>query len=606
MGALARILGGLSGRSSLENPNTPLSDPDAWVYDVLGGGRSDGGVTVNRDAALGYPAVWRAVNLISRDVAKLPVYVYRRVGEGKERATEHPAYRLLRREPNESMTGHTFRQTLQAHLLMDGNAYAFIERDGAARPRALLPLMPDAVTPVRVGGRLWYVWRSSSGEQRRLKAEDVLHVKGLGYDGLVGYNPIAYYRESIGMGLAARKFGAVYFKNAATPKVVLQHPGKLKREAAERLRDDWQRMHAGLDAVHRTAILEEGLEAKVLSFDAESSQLLETRQFEIREIANLFGVPPHKLGDSARTSYASLEMENQSYLDDALDPWLVAWEEECWAKLLTEAEKRADSHSVEFLRQALIRADLSTRFSAYSTAVQGGWMSRDEVRARESMNPIPDGAGRAYYIPENVKTTDEIDSDDQPEGDEEDNREGERATSAGGHGGHETESTDRKEATEAQAKEADELADPQGGRGRGEDSAGPGGGAPSADPRLAEALRHAVENTAARMARRVAGKAQKAAKRPAEFLAFTDRLQEAHGATIAEALSPLVEVARAAGSRADAVDLAATMVEVARAQLVEVATRANVGDLVGAVDSWAGDFETTWAAAVAARVVEEV
>jgi HK97 family phage portal protein len=395
---------------SLENPSISLQDPSAWD-DFSGGGPSDSGVRVNERTALTYDAVWRAINLISRDVGKLPTMVYKRDGKGKSRDTDHPAFRLLRWKPNEYMGAFTFKQTLMAHVLLRGNGYAYIFRNADGTPQSLLPLMPDRTYPVRENSRLWYVTTVSlsSGqgqpiqtEQRKLVAEDVLHFRGLGHDGLSGYDVISYARDSIGLGLAARKFGALVFANGAEPALILEHPNRLSAQASKNLRESWGKMHRGIDKSHTVAILEEGMTAKPYSFSAKQAQLLEAREFSLLEVANWFHLPPHKVGHTARTSFSSLEQEQASYLSESLDPWLIGIEEEFIDKLLTEDQKQADTHTVEFLRQALLRSDLTARTSYYVSAIQNSWMSPDEVRALENMNPREDGKGNQYLTPMNM------------------------------------------------------------------------------------------------------------------------------------------------------------------------------------------------------------
>ena len=388
---------------SIENPTTPLNDPDDWLYDALGSAPSSAGTRVSRHTALTYAAVWRAVNLISSSVAKIPILVYRRDGKGKVVATDHPAYRLLRRGPNEYMTAFTWKQTAQQHLLLCGNSYSYIERREDGSPSALLPLSPELTAPLRVDGVLWYVTKiPGSNELRKLRSEDVLHIPGMGFDGLCGYSVITYARESIGLGLAARYYGTKFFRNNARPSIVLEHPGKLTDEAMTNIRNSWERLYSGLENAHRPAILREGMRLTPYGINARDSQLLESRQFEVREIANFFGVPPHKIGDQSRAGYNSLEQEDQSFLDDTLDPWFCSWEEECWRKLMTEEEKSSESCLVSFDRSQLVRANLEARGNYYTKAIQWGWMSPDEARDREGLNPREDGKGGEYLRPLNM------------------------------------------------------------------------------------------------------------------------------------------------------------------------------------------------------------
>lgn len=386
---------------SLENENVNWNDP-AVLAEILHGGRDAwSGMVIGRKEALTYGAFWRGVQIVSSTVAKLPLFVYARIDGGKDRATTHPAYRLLRYKPNQYMTAYVFRQTLQAQVMTTGNGFAAIIRNESGEPIELLPLNPDSTYPVRVNGTMWYVYRQNAVEFK-LPDSDVLHVKGLGFDGFLGYNVIEYARNCLGTGLAAEEYGARFFANNAEPRVVLEAPAKLDDKTVAIIRRQWNEIHEGLDSSHRTAVLHSGLTVKPFSTSAKDSQLMELRRFQIRDVANWVGVPAYMLGDDTKSSYNSLESENQNFLDNSLDPWLVAWEMECWDKLLTEREKQEDSHVIEFLRQALIRANMTERANAYHLALQDGWMSRDEIRERENMNAIPDGSGGTFLRPLNM------------------------------------------------------------------------------------------------------------------------------------------------------------------------------------------------------------
>ncbi|MCH8235704.1 MAG: phage portal protein [Chloroflexi bacterium] len=403
----------------IENPATPLSDPDNWLIDAIGGGTSSSGVLVNSETALTYPAVFRGVALISGDVAKIPFYVYERRagGLGKDRAKSHPAYRLLRHKANEVQTASAFRELLQAQAVLQGNGYAWIERAKTGAPGALLPLNPALTNPLRLGGKVWYETIIRGGERILIPWTDVIHIKGLPssmHDGLRGVSVIAKAAEALGLGMAAISYGARFFANDSTPRAVLEHPGKLNQKGRENLREGWERMNRGVSNSHRTAILEEGMKLHAFSITPEDAQLLATREHEIRAtVANFLGIPPHMLGDNSRTSFSSLESETQSYLDRSLDPWLAKWESEAWDKLLTDRQQRADSHLCEFLRSALVRANLKERFAAYAVALTNGILNIDEVRDRENLNPLPDGLGQEYRVPLNLQVVGE----DPPEPD---------------------------------------------------------------------------------------------------------------------------------------------------------------------------------------------
>lgn len=402
-------------RRSIENPNTPLSNPDDWLYDAFGAQKSSSGVRVSANSALRYAPWWRGINVVSRDVAKLPLLVYRRAGAGKERDVRHPSFRLLRHRSNdELLSAFMFKQTLQAHAMSWGNGYAWIRRDGNATPLELIVLAPYDVIPLRENGRLWYAI-NVEGVWRRESPANVLHIKGLSADGLVGYSVFQKAADSLGEGMAAQQYGSRFFRNAARPSVVIEVPGNMTAEAQGEFRRQWDALHSGVDASHRTAILTNSAKVHPFSMNARESQLEQLRRFSLTEVASWIGVPVHKVGGEGRTSFSSLEQENQAYLDESLDPWLVNWEEECREKLLTEREKRDDTHVIEFMRQALVRADLATRGNYYQMAIRGGWMSRDDVRSRENMNPLPDDEGGKFFAPLELQV---IGEDQPPEVDD--------------------------------------------------------------------------------------------------------------------------------------------------------------------------------------------
>jgi len=341
---------------------------------------------ISREKALTISAVYKAINLIATSVGKLPLNVFKRTKDGKEKAHWHPANSLLRYRFNSEMGAKVCKQTLTAHVLLHGDGYGYILRDPSGNPVEILPLNPTNTFPVRENGKLWYV-TAINQEQRRIEATNILHLGGLSWDGLTGLSVLQYAARSFGVAMNASKHAASFFKNSARPGVVLEYPNKLKPEAAKALRENWDKMFKGIDNGHRTAVLEDGMTLKAFSLSAKDAQLIEAMRFSVVDIANWFGVPPHKLGDNSKSSYNSLEQENQSFLDDTLDNWLVTWEEECREKLLTEEQKRSDSYLIEFNRMALVRADLKTRADYYSRATGGAaWMSVNEVRSRENMN----------------------------------------------------------------------------------------------------------------------------------------------------------------------------------------------------------------------------
>jgi len=371
---------------------TTLSNPDRWLVEELGGGKAKSGVVVNEQSALRVTAYLAAVKIISETVASLPLIVYRRLQpRGKERAPDHPLYTVLHDQANSEMTAYQFRETLQGHICNWGNGYAEIERDGAGRVIGLWPLLPDRTWPERdpVTQRIRYRTTLPDGDQVILPYERVLHIPGFGYDGLVGHNPVRLAREAIGMALATEEFGASFFGQGATPSGVVEYPNTLSDEAYERYVKSVREAYEGLSKAHRLMILEQGLTFKQITIPPEEAQFLETRKFQVSEIARIFRVPPHMLGDLERATFSNIEHQSIEFVVHTIRPWLVRWEQAIRMKLLTPAERR--EFFAEFLVDGLLRGDIKSRYEAYAVGRQNGWLSANDIREMENMNPIPGG-----------------------------------------------------------------------------------------------------------------------------------------------------------------------------------------------------------------------
>ena len=379
-------------RRNLENPRYSIDDPALW--DILDAEPSASGVRVNQTTALKVHPVFRAVALISGYVAKLPLQVIDR--ETREVVEDHPAHLLMRHKASPEMTAYHLKRAVQLQALLYGDGFAYVMRRGDGSPIEVIPLSSDRTFPVRENGRLLYVTivgrpLEEGGEPRKLLPENVIHIRGPSLDGLIGLDTIRLAADDIGLARANTVYAARFFRQAATPKVVILHPAKLTDDAFARLKKSWESMHVGLENAHKTAILEEGAQIQPLSLKPEETQLIENRKFDLVAVANWFGIPVHKVGGEGRTSYASLEQENQAFLDDCLDPWLVCWETECWDKLLSEREKREQRLIFEFKRQAMLRSDDSRRAAFYRSALAGiPWMHPDEVRRLENLPPRDD------------------------------------------------------------------------------------------------------------------------------------------------------------------------------------------------------------------------
>ena len=387
----------------LERPPVNFAD-DGWY------GSSPAGMS--RTKALTVGAVFRAVNLISGYVGKLPCFTYRYEDDGKSRAANDPSYSLARWKWAQNISALHGRQTLTAHALLQGGGFAYIVRETnpssqwQGRPKEIVPLHPDQTHPRKnASGETVYLTRINDRDHT-IAAENILHIRGLGFDGLNGYSVIQFAATSLGLAKGAQEHGENFFKHGTALSGVLETPEVLDEPAIQRLRTQWQKLYGGVKNHHKPAVLEQGLKYAPVSLNAADSQLIETMQFTFRDVANWFGVPPHKLGDNSRTAYNSLEQENQAFLDDALDYWLVVWEQEMREKLLSERQKDRDSHFIEFERKALVRADLKTRAMYYKMATGGRpWMTPDEVRGKENVNTLGGDAAKLIDPTNNFDAT---------------------------------------------------------------------------------------------------------------------------------------------------------------------------------------------------------
>ncbi len=357
-------------------------------------GRTFSGKTVNERTALQTTAVYACVRILAETIASLPLHTYRYTDRGKEKALDHPLYYLLHDEPNPEMTSFVFRETLMSHLLLWGNAYAQIVRDGRSQILSLYPLLPDKMTVDRASnGELIYQYRTDRGLYL-LHREEVLHVPGLGFDGLIGYSPIAMAKNAIGMSIAAEEYGSSFFANGANPGGVLEHPGVVKDP--KRVRESWNAVYQGSSNAHRIAVLEEGMKFQAIGIPPEQAQFLETRKFQINEIARIFRVPPHMLADLEKSSFSNIEQQSLEFVKYTLDPWVIRWEMAIQKALFLPFEKK--QYFVKFNLDGLLRGDYQSRMSGYATGRQNGWLSSNDIRELENMNPIPPELGGDLYL----------------------------------------------------------------------------------------------------------------------------------------------------------------------------------------------------------------
>jgi len=361
-------------------------------------GETAAGVNVTEESALTMSAVFACVRVLAEGVAMLPLITYRRNGDAKERATEHPIYRLLKEAPNPEMTSFEFRETLVGHAATWGNGYAEIEWSKSGQPVALWPLRPDKMTVERRGGRLRYDYTLPDGGNQTLQWYQVHHLRGLSGNGVTGYSVIRLAMQGIGLGLAAEEHGARFYGNGARPGGVLEHPGRLSEQALNRLRDSWSNEHQGLSNSHRIKILEEGIKYNVIGIPPEEAQFIQTRKFQVSDVARWFRVPPHMIGDMDGATFSNIEEQGLEFVTYTLAPWLVRSEQALTRDLLTDAEQK--TYFIEYLVNGLLRGDIQSRYGAYSIGRQNGWLSANDIRTLENMNPIE--GGDVYLIPLNM------------------------------------------------------------------------------------------------------------------------------------------------------------------------------------------------------------
>lgn len=373
------------------------------TYNVLFGETSSG-KNVNERSAMRVTAVYACVRVLSEAIASLPLHLYKKISRfGKEKAIEHPLYEILHNEPNPEMTSFVFRETLMSHLLLWGNAYAQIIRNGKGQIMALYPLMPNRMTVDRDSkGEIYYKYFTNESDNKNLKRlsqinikkEEIFHVPGLGFDGLVGYSPIAMAKNAIGMAIATEEYGAKFFANGASPSGVLEHPGNIKDP--DKLRESWNKLFQGSANSHKIAILEEGLKYQPIGISPNEAQFLETRKFQIDEIARIFRVPPHMVGDLDKSSFSNIEQQSLEFVKYTLDPWVARWEQAIHRSLLLKNEKK--DYFVKFNVDGLLRGDYQSRMNGYATGMQNGFLSPNDIRSLENMDLIPDELGGNQYL----------------------------------------------------------------------------------------------------------------------------------------------------------------------------------------------------------------
>ena len=378
-----------------DKPRDSVSAAPVFYFGTSGSGKS-----VTAQTAIQLSTVYACVRVVSETVASLPLGVYEATDDGNLKAGDHPLYRLIHDELNAEMTSFVFREVMLAHLLLYGNSYSQIIRSGKNTVVGLYPLLPDHMDVDRDSkGNLTYTYTTSDGKTVVIKPQDILHIPGLGFDGIIGYSPIALEKNAIGLGIASEEYGSKFFSNGARPSGILTHPNTVKNPKA--VRESWNSAYGGSSNSNRVAILEEGMTFTPLSIPNNEAQFLETRKFQVDEICRIFRVPPHLVGNLEHATFSNIEHQSIDFAVHTIRPWLVRIEQSMNRALFTDQEK--GRFYVQFNIDGLMRGDYKSRMEGYAIARQNGWMSANDIRALENQNPIPkEEGGDAYLVNGNM------------------------------------------------------------------------------------------------------------------------------------------------------------------------------------------------------------
>jgi len=395
----------LERRASPENPSTNLANPSEWLVDYFGGGDTHAGRKVSGQSAMQSSVVYACVRVLADTIASLPLVIYRRLPDGgKERAANHPSSGALKNNPNPWMTSFVWRETSQTHIHLFGNAYSVVEKNQNGRAVSFIPVKPtDVSVEFDDAGELTYTVKSG-GTLSRMPSDRVLHIPGLGFDGISGRSDIGFARQAIGLSLGAEEYGARWFGNGARPSGVYTTPGTLTDKTRGKLREALKTIHGGVSNAHRIALLEGGVTWMPTSVPPEDSQFLETRRFQAEDIARVFRVPGHMIGIRDNQPRANVEQEAIDFVTHTVRPWLVRWEQEINRKLFD-----GTNFFAEFMVDGLLRGDFASRMAGFSTALQNGILNRNEARAMENRNAIE--GGDKFTVQLNLQDVEDIGED---------------------------------------------------------------------------------------------------------------------------------------------------------------------------------------------------
>lgn len=380
-----------------------LSNPERWLINLLGGNQSKSGARVNINTALQVMAVYACVRLISETYASLPLSVYEKLDRGRKKAENHPLYSVLHDIANPEMTSFEFRQTMMVNKLLTKGGIAEIVRNGAGQIAQLWPIPSNRVSIQRdlVTKELLYFINDQRGDRPFLRANQVWHLKGMSLDGLNSFEPVALAREAFGLAIATEEFGSRFFSQGANAGGIAEYPGKMDDVAFERYKASFNEAYQGLSNSNRVLFLEEGLKFHKIDTPPDASQFIETRKFQVNEVARFFNVPPHMIMDLERATFSNIEQQSIGFVVYTMRPWFVKTEQAIYKDLLTVAERK--KYFAKFNVDGLLRGDFKTRMEGYSFGRQNGWLSANDIRELEDMNPLPaDQGGDTYLVNGNM------------------------------------------------------------------------------------------------------------------------------------------------------------------------------------------------------------
>jgi len=373
------------------------------------------GANVSPDTAIGVPVVMACVTVLTEDCGSLPWFEYHRLKRGRELATDHYLFPILHDQPNPEMTSMEYREIMVGHIILWGNSYSQIIRNKAGQVMELWPLRPDRMQVSRdntkPGKPKRYLYTLADGTHQPFLQQEILHIPGFGFDGLVGYSKITLAKQAIAILMATEQFTGSFFANDARPGVVLEYPQKLSDKALDNIITSWNLSYQGAGRRSKVAVAEEGVKVTEIGLPNADAEFVQTKQFGLEEICRIFRIPPHKVQHLVRATLNNIEQLGIEYVTDCLRPLLVKIEQRTNMQLLTPAERV--QYYNEILVEGLMRGDQASRYAAYAIGRQWGWLSGNDVREKENMNPIPAVEGDQYLIPLNMTPVGLSDSGEQ-------------------------------------------------------------------------------------------------------------------------------------------------------------------------------------------------